>query len=223
MKVNPNYQGVYIMAEGIDTSGKTTQLNLAQKYFKNRGYDMMVTRQPGGTRIGQEIRNILLNPENSEMHSDTETLLYIADRTQHMREVITPYLKNEKGILFQDRGQFATKTYQGYGRGLDMKNIDWLNNLAVGKYHPDSVLFFDISIDTMQKRKSKRNQEYNMEDDRLEQAGISFFERVRKGMHECAKKNPDLITIINSERSIEEIHEGVITHIDKIIYTKWTI
>jgi dTMP kinase len=223
MKINSLYPSIYIIAEGIDTCGKTTQFDLVAKHFQNKGYNLMQTRQPGGTPIGKKIRSILLDVENSEMHPDTELTLYCADRVQHMRQLVIPSLQkqNQNQIFLQDRGQFTTETYQGYGRKLNMYNIKWLNNFAVGEYQPDSVLFFDISIDEMLKRKQKRNIEKGLEDDRLEKEDREFFQRIRHGMYECKKQNPDLITIIDGERSINDIQKDVISHIEKLIEYKF--
>lgn len=225
MKINPIYSVPYMHFEGIDASGKTTQLERAEEYFRKAGHDAIMTRQPGGTRIGQLIRGILLNPDHMQLAPETEVLLYMGDRIQHIKEVVIPSLNNGK-FVFQDRGEFATKAYQGYGRGLDMEFIDDLHdNVVVRKNSPDSVLFFDISVDTSIERLGVRNEEarkagYDVKNDRLEAENKAFFERVRNGYHECKKQNPDLITIINAERSIEEIHKDVIEHIKELIEEK---
>ena len=220
MKINSLYDGIYVMGEGIDASGKTTQLELAEKYFRKEGHKTLRTRQPGGTSIGQKIREILLNPENVQLVPEAEVLLYMADRTQHMQEVVLPALYNSQMVL-QDRGQFATKTYQGHGRGLDIAFIDYLHdNVAIKENSPDSVLFFDISVDESRKRLGQRNLGLDIKNDRFESESRNYFERVRGGMYECKKQNPDLITIINAERSIEEIHKDVVKHIKELIEEK---
>lgn len=220
MKINSIYPANYFAFEGIDACGKTTQMDLAREYFEKQGYDVMQTRQPGGTQIGQQIRNILLNPENSKMLPEVEVALYCADRKQHMGQLVIPNLQKKGRLLFQDRGQFSTKAYQEYGRRLDRGMIDWLNNFAVGDYHSDSVLLFDISVDEMQKRLVERNKGENIENDRLEREDIEFFERLRYGFYDCKKQNPDLITIINAERSIEDIHVDVVSHIEEVVKKK---
>lgn len=220
MKINTLYQGNYFIAEGIDTSGKTTQLNLARDYFSRKGVETLITRQPGGTAIGQKIREILLDSENIDLVPEAEVLLYMSDRVQHMQETIIPALEKRKLVL-QDRGQYATRSYQAFGRQLGTRDIDLLHeNIVIKEYSPDSVLFFDISVKEMEKRLGIRNASLNMEKDRLELEDRNFFQRIREGMYECHKQQPDLITIINGERPIEVIQKDVIEHIKELIEAK---
>ncbi len=199
---------MFITFEGIDASGKTTQVDLLGNTLKAKGFDFIHTRQPGGTDIGLKIREILLNPEHSEMVPETEVLLYMADRIQHINQVIKPTLKENK-IVLCDRYHDATVAYQGGGRQLDLSWLDPLkNNLLLT---PDLTLWFDISVEESQRRLNIRNESQNVENCRLEREDREFFDRIRKVYQEIAEQEPDRFIIISAENSIEAIQKEVET------------
>ncbi|MBU2511954.1 dTMP kinase [bacterium] len=195
-----------ITFEGIDASGKTTQMNLLGETLKAKGFDFINTRQPGGTDIGLKIREILLNPEHSEMVPETEVLLYMADRIQHINQVIKPSLKAKK-IVLCDRYHDATVAYQGGGRQLD---LSWLEPLKMNLLlTPDLTLWFDISVEESQRRLNIRNKALNTENCRLEREDREFFDRIRKVYQKIAKEEPDRFIVISAENSIAAIQKEV--------------
>mgnify|MGYP001554328121 CR=1 FL=1 len=199
---------MFITFEGIDASGKTTQQNLLLETLLEQGFDCITTRQPGGTDIGSKIRAILLNPNHTEMVPETEVLLYMADRIQHVNEVIKPTLKEGK-IVLCDRYHDATIAYQGGGRGLDLSWLTPLTDRLLLK--PDLTLWFDISVEESQNRLEERNRSLNVENCRLEQEGIDFFNRIRQSYREIAEKDPKRFIVIDAERSIDEIQDEVLS------------
>lgn len=198
-------QGKFITFEGIDGCGKSTQLALASKILAEKGYDVVVTREPGGTSISEKIREILLSPSNSEMVNECEILLYCAARAQHVREKIIPAVNSGK-IVLCDRFQEATFGYQGYGRGIPLDILRTVNAYATGGLNPDLTFIFDLSVEMSVSRMAK----INKAKDRLEQNGTDFFQRIRDGFLNQAKISPERIKLINAEQSIEQISAEVI-------------
>lgn len=197
---------MFITFEGIDASGKTTQITLLEKSLKDRGFEVLVTRQPGGSRIGQLIRAILLNPEHSEMVPETEMLLYMADRIQHIKQVIEPALSVGK-IVLCDRYHDATVAYQGFGRQLD---ISWLEPLQKKLIRvPDLTLWFDISVQESRNRLNQRNLSQQEEDCRLEREDFEFFNRIRNGYQKIMEAEPERFKRLEAENSIEQITSQV--------------
>jgi dTMP kinase len=194
--------GLFITFEGADGCGKTTQLKLLAQYLK----DVVVTREPGSTDLGEQLRNILLNYEG-EVSARAEQFLFLASRAQHVDMVIKPALAQGK-IVLCDRYIDSTVAYQGYGRGLDIEQINCLNEIATSGLKPDLTMVFDVDIETSQARVGTNK-------DRLEQAGAEFFNRVRQGYLELAKREPNRIKVIDAARSIEEIQADVISIIGK--------
>lgn len=204
---------MFITFEGIDASGKTTQMELLGKTLAEEGYQVLATRQPGGTKIGHHIREILLNPENREMVPETEMLLYVADRIQHIKEVIEPALK-QNTIVLCDRYHDATLAYQGGGRGLD---ISWLKPFQEAYIRvPDLTLWFDVSVQESQNRLNRRNISEEVENCRLEREDIDFFERIRKTYQEMTVSEPDRFVRIDAEADIPEIEKTVL----KTVYSR---
>lgn len=193
-------KGLFITFEGADGCGKTTQLKLMKEYLSNKGYDVVLTREPGGKGLGEKIREILLN-YNGEVSNRCESFLFLADRAQNIDIVVKPAIENGK-IVLCDRHTDSSVAYQGYGRGLDINEIEMLNNLATGGLKPDLTLVFDVDIETSMKRVGD-------EKDRMESSGIEFFNKVRNGYLELAKKEPDRIKVVDSTRTIEQVHSDV--------------
>lgn len=194
-------KGLFITFEGADGCGKTTQLNLLKEYLEKNGYDVLVTREPGGKGLGEKFREILLNYDGV-VSERCESFLFLADRAQNIDTIVKPAIDAGK-IVLCDRHIDSSVAYQGYGRGLDIEKIKQLNTLATGGLLPDLTLVFDIDIETSMKRVGK-------EKDRMESAGNEFFNRVRNGYLELAKQEPKRIKVVNSTASIEEIHEQVV-------------
>ena len=199
-------QGLFITFEGPDGCGKTTQMNLLAQYFEKKGKKVVLTREPGGKGLGEKVREILLN-YNGEVSDRCESFLFLADRAQNIDIIVKPAV--EKGeIVLCDRHIDSTVAYQGYGRGLNINEINILNNLATGGRKPDLSLVFHVDVETSMKRVGK-------EKDRMESAGVEFHNRVRQGYLELAKQEPQRIKVIDATKSIEEIHDEVINILKK--------
>lgn len=198
-------KGLFITFEGGDGCGKTTQIELLDKYLQSKGYKTLVTREPGAKGLGIKLREILLNYDG-EVSPTCESFLFLADRAQHVDCIIKPALE-EGVIVLCDRHTDSTVAYQGYGRGLDLEQIHKLNNIATSGLKPDLTIVLDVDVETSQSRVGK-------EKDRMESAGIEFFERVRKGFLEIAKQEPQRVKVINSAESIENIHKQIVELVD---------
>lgn len=194
-------KGLFITFEGADGCGKTTQIKLLDEYLRAKGYQTLLTREPGSKGLGEKLREILLNYDR-EVSPVAESFLFLADRAQHIDCIIKPAL--EKGtIVLCDRHTDSTLAYQGYGRGLDLEEIRKLNKIATSGLTPDLTIVLDVDIETSQAR-------VGAEKDRMESAGIEFFQRVRNGFLEIAKQEPERVKVINSADSIENIHKKVV-------------
>ena len=194
-------KGLFITFEGSDGCGKTTQIELLDEYLKKIGYSTLITREPGAKGLGEKVREILLNYDG-EVSSRCESFLFLADRAQHADCIIKPAIKNGV-IVLCDRHTDSTIAYQGYGRGVDIDELKKLNNIAVNGLKPDLTIVFDIDAKTSMERVGK-------EKDRMESAGIEFFERVREGYLKIAEQEPDRVKVVDSTKSIEEIHQKVL-------------
>lgn len=199
-------QGLFITFEGPDGCGKTTQMKLLAEYLEKKGEEVVLTREPGGKGLGEKVREILLNYDG-EVSERCESFLFLADRAQNIDIIVNPAVKAGK-IVLCDRHIDSTVAYQGYGRGLDIKRINMLNNLATNGKKPDLTFVFDVDVETSMKRVGK-------EKDRMESAGIDFHNRVRQGYLELAKQEPNRIKVIDATKSIEEIHDEVINILKK--------
>ena len=201
-------KGLFITFEGADGCGKTTQIMLLDKYLRGNGYKTLLTREPGARGLGEKIREILLNYDG-EVSSTCESFLFLADRAQHIDCIIKP--ADENGVIVLcDRHTDSTIAYQGYGRGVDINKLKELNEIAVNGLKPDLTMVFDIDAKTSMARVGN-------EKDRMESAGIEFFEKVRKGYLEIAKQEPERVKVIDSTKSIEEIHKKVLELIKNVI------
>jgi dTMP kinase len=199
----------FISFEGIDFSGKTTQINLLKSFFLNSGYEVSIIREPGGTVISEKIRDILLDKKNSKMHDRTELFLYSAARVQLLEEKIIPLLK--KGtIVIADRFVDSTTAYQGYGREIDPQIIRQINHIATRGILPGLTFYLKLDPQiTKQRRASRKSPE-----DRLEISGNEFYLRVYKGYEEIADYYKERIETIDASASIETI-QGKILEIVK--------
>ncbi|MBI2810373.1 MAG: dTMP kinase [Candidatus Melainabacteria bacterium] len=192
-----NYTGTFVTLEGPEGAGKTTQLKQLSKQLDILGIDHIVTRDPGGTPLGRQIRRILLNPENP-VNPMTELLLYQADRAQHVGEVIMPALKEGKLVLC-DRYTDSTMAYQGYARGIDFKIIEELNQVATGGLKPELTILFDLESSEGLSRLHPGGH------DRLEREAIEFHHKVREGYHQLAKKEPERWKTIDASKPMTTV------------------
>jgi dTMP kinase len=182
--------GVFITLEGPEGAGKTTQLKLLSKFLDEKGVPHVITRDPGGTAIGKPIRRILLNSE-APVHPVTELLLYEADRAQNVSEIILPALREGK-VVFCDRYVDSTIAYQGFGRDIDFKLIDLLNDIATQGLRPSTTILFDIESSAGLARLHPSGH------DRLEREAIEFHQKVRNGYLELARRDPQRWRVLDA-------------------------
>ena len=192
----------FISFEGIEGSGKSTQSKFLADFLLSKGHNIIQTAEPGGTRIGGEIRKLLLEPQN-HMDPLTELLLYYASRAQHVQEVIAPALK-QKTIVITDRYTDSTVAYQGHARGIDLNIINSLNKIVVPETEPFLTFLLDMDVEEGLRRNRKAQKE-----DRFELETVEFHKRVRKGFHLIAKEEPDRVIIIDASRSTEEVSSEI--------------
>jgi len=193
---------MFITFEGIDGSGKSTQLDLLKNYLTEKGRSVIKLREPGGTEFSEAIRDLLLSTDY-DIDALTELLLFDAARSHLVSKIIKPALKRGDVVLC-DRFYDSTTAYQGYGRGLDLEKVKTINKTAAAGLIPDITFFLDVSLEVSLKRSNDR------ESDRIELAGNDFFTKVRDGFQQIAKSEPDRIVIINSESELYETHSKII-------------
>lgn len=202
-------KGKLITFEGAEGSGKSTQIQLALDYLKENHFSVVFVREPGGVKISEEIRRMLLDVENKDMNDQCETLLYMASRAQLVGEVIKPALAKGK-IVLCDRYLDSTIAYQGYGRGIDSKWIKLLGLFATQKINPDLTFLFDIDAKLGLSR-------INRAKDRIENRDLNYHNRVRRGYLKIAQAEKKRIRVIKVDRSREEIHQLVKTYLNKLL------
>lgn len=195
--------------EGPDGSGKTTQISLLKKYLEGRGYDIVIAREPGGTAIGEAIREIILNKEYQEMSHMTELFLYASARVQLVNQVIRPALEEGKAVIC-DRFVESSAVYQGIGRGLGVETVYEVNNYALGDVKPKLTVFMDIEAEEGIKRKR-----HQTELDRMEMEDMSFHHRVVEGYRQLSLLYPDRIFPVDATLPIEEIHSIIVKEVEK--------
>ena len=198
-----NKKGYFVTLEGGEGSGKSTQLKLLEDYLDKGGYDVIYTREPGGTPISEEIRKILLGGKNVEMSDETEALLFAAARAQHIKEKILPAIAEGKTVVC-DRYVHSSLVYQGYARGLGAF-VEKVNSYALENCMPDVTIFLDITPERAFARKGGADA-----DDRLEQSGIDFHRRVYDGYVRMAEKFPDHFVRVNADRGIDEVFAEIL-------------
>ncbi len=196
-------KGLFITFEGIDGCGKSTQIKLTNNYLKKLGFKPEILREPGSTILSEKIRKILLN-KNIKINPISELMLYVAARAELVESTIGPALDNGK-IILCDRFYDSTTAYQGFGRGLDIKIINKMNDLAVGIYKPHLTFIVDIDYPTSLKRMKKMHKVA----DRLESESKAFFSRVRNGFKEISCQNKKRVVLLNGKKPIEKIFDEV--------------
>jgi dTMP kinase len=194
---------MFITFEGPEGSGKSSQLPALADFLETLGYQVVRTREPGGTKIGDQIREVLVRMENAELHPRTEILLFLAARAQLVEELIIPSLEEGKVVLC-DRYGDSTLAYQGYGHGLDMDRLRSMLQFATAGLKPDLTILLDVDVLTGLKRK-KAKDEWN----RLDAFELSFHERVRNGYHELAAEEPERWRIVDASESAECVQSEI--------------
>lgn len=202
-------EGIFITMEGPDGSGKTTQIELLKTYLESKGYDIVITREPGGTVISEAIRAIILNKEYQEMSHMTELLLYASARAQLVNQVIKPALAEGKAVIC-DRFVESSAVYQGIGRGLGVSTVYEVNNYALGDVKPKLTIFMDLDAKDGIERKENQT-----ELDRMEMEDLSFHERVVEGYRQLAELYPERIFPVDATLPIEKIHSIIVNEVEK--------
>ncbi len=208
-------KGMFITFEGIEGSGKSTQIALLANHLTAQGVRHVLTREPGGTPIGDQVRKILLDPANRSLDPAAELLLYAASRAQHLREIIIPALANNTTVLC-DRFSDATLAYQGYGRGLDIGMILSLDRIVTAGMRPDLTLLFDIEAASGIARARGRNNSRGLEAEaRFENEELAFHERVRQGYLTLVTQEPDRIRVVDASLPADAVQAKVRQIIDE--------
>lgn len=212
-EVNLLQAGVFITFEGTEGCGKSTQSKLLYDYLRRRGYDCVYTREPGGTGLGEKIRETLLHSKNIEISDLAELFLFEAARAQIVREIISPALKDKK-IIICDRFYDATTAYQGCGGKVSLKTIRALNDIASGGIKPDLTILLDVDINTGLRRAKKKGS------DRMEAKKLAYHKRVRAGYIALAKKEPNRINVVKVKEDIA-ITQGKIRKLTQDVISKY--
>lgn len=197
----------FISFEGMDGAGKSTHLNWFAEQLKARGHEVIVTREPGGTPLGEQLREILLH---QKMSMDTEALLMFAARAEHIAQVIKPALQVGKWVI-SDRYTDASFAYQGAGRGMDWQKLQQLETWVHADLQPDLTLFFDVPVAVARQRLSN-----NVRLDKFEQEQGDFFERVRSGYHRRVKEQPQRYAVIDAAQNLEQVTAQLVTLINQL-------
>lgn len=200
--------GRFITFEGIDGSGKSTQIAMLEQALHRANIPVKTLREPGGTKIGEAIRRVILDPQHAAMHLETELLLFAAARAQLVREVIRPSLKAGIWILC-DRFADSSVAYQGYGRGLDINMIEAINDMATKQHRPDKTILLDIPV----KLALDRRQARGTGSDRIDQENLDFMRRTRDGYRQMAKKEPDRFILVDAERPKDPLAQKIYSEI----------
>ena len=202
-------RGRFVSFEGIEGCGKTTQIALLSKLLTERGVAHSVTREPGGTAVGEGIRKILLNSETIHLTPAAELLLFYASRSQNILEKIEPALAQGEFVIC-DRFYHASMAYQGYGRGISVDFIDRLTDLVCGTCRPDVTILLDIDPESGLKRARARNSSSAIDEGRFEAEDVEFFTKIRDGYLKLSHREPDRIRVIDAKRSIEDVHADIV-------------
>lgn len=206
------YKGLFITVEGSDGAGKTTHVPFLEQLLSEAGLEVIVTREPGGTRLGEALREILLHQPDNPICGDTELLLMFAARIEHLEQVILPAVRSGKCVLC-DRFTDATYAYQGGGRGVDGNRIAMLEEWVQKGYQPDLTLVFDVSVEVGLSRTCSREER----PDRFERENPTFKESVRRAYHDRARQCPDRVKLIDSSHTIEETQDVLVQHVKSLL------
>ena len=201
----------FITVEGVEGAGKSTCMALLERQIRAKNHDVLITREPGGTALGETLRELLLGHRHDGMDEDTELLLMFAARAEHLRAKIEPALARGEWVLC-DRFTDATYAYQGYGRGIERSRIALLEDWVQGDRRPDLTLLLDLPIEQGLERAGKRSTP-----DRFERQTLDFFENVRQGYLEMAASEPARYRVIDAAQALEQVSEQIVTVIDRYL------
>lgn len=207
---------MFVTFEGPEGSGKTTQIQLLDRALRARGLEVVCTREPGGTPIGEQIRTVLHAHANTAMVPAAEVLLYSADRAQHVREVIAPALARGE-IVISDRYAESTLAYQGYGRGLDMEALRRITAFATGGLWPDLVVYLDLAVELGLERKQREQVRGRGEWNRMDQQDVAFHRRVREGYLVMAREDPGRWLVVDAGQPIGVVHRIIRERTDALL------
>lgn len=234
--------GIVISFEGIDASGKTTQIARLEDWLRKHGCDVLVRREPGGTELGESIRDVLLDPRWRAMHPRTEFLLYSASRAQLVEEDLLPFLQKERGVVLLDRFYDSSTAYQGAGRGLSLDEVEHVNRFATAHLQPHRAFFFDLPLEEARKRKraevrptdTSQSLEtfttastlitYVYNADRVEYEKISdeqFYERVRQGYLALCQREPQRMVRLDASGTPDEIATTILDTVTPLLQKHW--
>ena len=210
--------GLFITFEGPEGSGKTTQIRMAGKHLEKKHVPYLITEEPGGTKLGNELRRLLLNKSSLNITGKAELLLFAAARAQHVVEIILPAIE-EGTVVLCDRYSDATIAYQGYGRALRLDDVRWVNGFASQALQPDITFLFDIPVEIgLQRAKSRISRIVDSPaEDRFEREDLDFHWRVWKGYHALVKETPERFYVIDASRHVETVYREVCRHLDSIL------
>jgi dTMP kinase len=203
---------LFITFEGIEGCGKTTQIGHLKAFLEGENRPVLLTREPGGTGIGEKIRQVLLSSESAGIEPMTELLLYTAARVQHWREAISPALAQGK-IVLCDRFSDATTVYQGYARGLDLAWIAELHARAVDNVKPNLTFLLDLPVAEGLKRAWKRMESHTLKEDRFEKETLEFHQRVREGYLTLARRESDRFIVLDGLKDESSLHREIVAHL----------
>ncbi|WP_122952254.1 dTMP kinase [Bathymodiolus thermophilus thioautotrophic gill symbiont] len=196
-------KGKFITIDGVEGAGKSTQIDFICQYLTDKGINVVLTREPGGTEVGEKIRTLLLSNSTGKMHADTELMLMFAARNEHIQNKIIPTL-NQGDWILSDRFTDASYAYQGGGRGLDIARIAQLEQWVLRSFAPDMTLLLDIPVDIGMRRVESRG-----EKDRIEQESLDFFNRVRNTYIARSEQYPERIKLIDASQNVENISNEI--------------
>lgn len=207
----------FVVFEGLDGSGKSSLMKRLETHLKNTGQDLIMTREPGGTVVGDEIRDIILKKQAQPPSARTELLLYQASRAQHVDLVIRPALAQKKWVLC-DRFSASSIAFQGGGRGISLDQVRWLNDFATDLLKPHLTVLLDLSVDESKKRRSHRENTTAVAEDRIEAEADSFHEKVRQGFLDQAKADPENWLVLNAALTPDELYTQLVA---KLTEKQW--
>jgi dTMP kinase len=208
-------KGFFITLEGPDGGGKSTQARLLVDYLQKAGHEAVLTREPGGTPLAEEIRNLLLTPTAENLAPMTEILLYAAARAQHVQGLIRPALAAGK-VVICERFIDSSLAYQGFGLGWNLELIKAVNRLAIGQFMPDCTFLLDNDAESGLARVAQRADATNSSVDRIEARGVAFQQRVRQGYLELAAQEPRIVLIKTTQRTIADIHDELVEQLARL-------
>ena len=204
----------FVTIEGGDGSGKSRQVGLLDEYLEARGVSRLLTREPGDTPLGKQLRKLLLEGRPESLSDETELFLILADRAQHVREVVRPALEQGK-LVVSDRYADSTLAYQGYGRGMDLEMLRRLNLVATGGTMPELTIVLDCPVEVALARAAERQDGQGARENRFEAEGIAFQRRVREGFLELAEAEPSRCVVVSTACPVMETQEEMRRIIDE--------